>query len=102
MKHINQKQGFPAKADYDICNTLNFPNLRTLLISTSYNRHKRPIRHLATFPFKSDDSTPSTLEELKNPFIHDVQALKHSYTRNHPTILCICSNTKIGNFWNKN
>ena len=77
MKHINQKQGFPAKADYDICNTLNFPNLRSLLISTSYNRHKRPIRHLATFLSKSDDSTPSTLEELKILFRHDVQALRH-------------------------
>ena len=48
-----------------------------MLISISYNRHKRPIRDLATFLSKSDDSTPSTLEELKILFRHDVQALQH-------------------------
>ena len=76
-KIYQPQTGFSSKEDYDICNTLNFPNLRSLLISTSYNRHKRPIRHLATFLSKSDDSTPSTLEELKILFRHDVQALQH-------------------------
>ena len=67
---------FFSKADYDSCNLLNFPSLRSLLISISYNRHKRPIRDLATFLSKSD-SIPSTLEELKILFRHDVQALQH-------------------------
>ena len=69
--------GFPSKADYDTCNLRVFPNLRSLLISTSYNRHKQPIRDLATFLSKPDDSTPSKLEELKILFRHDVQALQH-------------------------
>ena len=44
-----------------------------MLISISYNRHwhKRPIRDLAIFLSRSDDSTPSTLEELKILFRHD-------------------------------
>jgi len=70
-------------ADYDKCNLRDFSNLRSLLISISYNRHKRPIWDLATFLSKSDDNstttTPSssTLEELKILFRHDVPALQH-------------------------
>lgn len=74
-----KKTVFFSKADYDTCDLRNFPNLRSLLISISYNRHKQPIRDLATFLSKSDklNSTPSTLEELKVLFRHDVQALQH-------------------------
>jgi hypothetical protein len=60
--------------DYDTCDLCNFPNLRSLLISIPYNRHKRPIRDLVTFLSKSDNST---LEELKILFRHDIQAFQH-------------------------
>ena len=78
MKYTNQIFFFFfSKVDYDTCNLCNFPNLRSLLISVPYNRHKRPIRDLVTFLSKSDNSTPSTLEELKILFRHDIQALQH-------------------------
>jgi hypothetical protein len=74
---LTKKRFSLSKVDYDACNLRNFPNLRSLLISVSYNRHKRPIRDLTIFLFKSGEATPSTLEELKILFRHDVQALQH-------------------------
>lgn len=71
-----KKWVFFSEVDYDVCNLCNFPNLRSLLISLSYNCRKRPIRDLATFLSKSDSSTPSTLEELRILFRHEVQALQ--------------------------
>lgn len=70
---------FFFEAGYDTCNLCNFANLRSLLLSTSisYSRRQRPIRDLATFFSKSDNSTPSTLEELKILFRQDVPGLRH-------------------------
>ncbi|KAF8805335.1 hypothetical protein BYT27DRAFT_7193076 [Phlegmacium glaucopus] len=61
---------------YKMCNLGDFPCLRSLLISISYDRHKRPIRELATFLSKSDTSTPRTLEVLKILIRHDVPELQ--------------------------
>lgn len=61
-----------SKGGYDTCKLGDFPNLRSLFISMSYNRHKRPIRDLVAFLSKADNSTLGTLEELKVLFRHDV------------------------------
>ncbi|KDR68561.1 hypothetical protein GALMADRAFT_146218 [Galerina marginata CBS 339.88] len=72
--------------EYDLCDLNLFPNLRTLFISASYNRLRRPI--VALSHFLSRSPSRSTLEELKILFRQDVPEFEEEKSSQELTRIC--------------